>query len=392
MTASAITADRPVGVALGGSIALASAMGIGRFVYTPILPFMADGLGLTKGEAGLIASANFLGYMLGALAASSPALRGSRRSWAIAALAFSAVSTGVMGLFTDMPVFLLLRFIGGVASAFALVFSSALVMDRLAAAKRPALIALYFAGVGSGIVTSALLVAGLAAAGYGWRDFWFASGVLALLGLGLFMSLVPGSADAPAKPVETGAGGRDPRLVALIVSYGLFGFGYVITATFISAIVRSEPALKSLEPAIWLIVGIGAIPSVAIWAAIGRRIGNGRSYAIACLVEAGAVSLSVISLSPFAVALSALLLGGTFVGVTATGLVNARELSRVDPRRNLALMTAIFGIGQMIGPTFGGFLHDMSGSFRLPTLAAAGVLVIAGLIVGLTATARPAPR
>jgi predicted MFS family arabinose efflux permease len=392
MTAMVTTVERPVGVAMGGFIALACAMGIGRFVYTPILPFMADGLGLTKGEAGLIASANFLGYMLGALAAASPALPGSRRNWAIAALALSAVSTGVMGLFSTLPIFLVLRFIGGVASAFALVFSSALVMDRLAAARRPALIALYFAGVGTGIVTSALLVAGLAAAGFGWRDFWFASGVLAFLGLGLFTALVPGGGDGPARPMEAGSGGRDPRLVALIVAYGLFGFGYVITATFISAIVRSEAALASLEPVIWLIVGIGAIPSVAVWAAIGRRIGNGRAYALACLVEAGAVTLSVISLSPLAVALSALLLGGTFVGITATGLVNARELSRVDPRRNLALMTAIFGIGQMIGPAFGGFLHDISGSFRLPTLAAAAVLVLAALLVGLTASTRPAPR
>ena len=89
--------------------------------------------------------------------------------------------------------------------------------------------------------------------------------------------------------------GRDRRLVALIVAYGLFGFGYVITATFISAIVRSEPDLKSLEPVIWLIVGVGAIPSVALWSWIGRRIGNGRAYAMACLVEAGAVTLSVIA-------------------------------------------------------------------------------------------------
>jgi len=375
---------------MGGFVALAAAMGIGRFVYTPILPFMADGLGLTKGEAGLIASANFLGYMLGALAAASPALSGRRRNWAIAALLLSAVSTGIMAFFSALPVFLVLRFIGGVASAFALVFSSALVMDRLAAARRPALIALYFAGVGTGIVTSALLVAGLARAGYDWREFWLASGALSLIAVALFMALVPNSAEPPAKPAAAVSDGRDRRLVALIAAYGLFGFGYVITATFISAIVRSEADLKFLEPVIWLIVGVGAIPSVALWAWVGRRIGDGRAYALACLVEAGAVTLSVVAGSPAVVALSALLLGGTFVGITATGLVHARELSRVDPRRNLALMTAIFGIGQMIGPAFGGFLHDVSGSFRLPTLAAAGVLVIAALLVG--ATARPMAR
>ena len=383
---------RPLGVAFGGFIALAAAMGIGRFVYTPILPFMADGLGLSKSEAGLIASANFLGYMLGALAAASPALRASKRNMATGALVVSALSTGAVGLFSSLAGFLVLRFIGGVASAFALVFSSTLVMDRLAAAKRPALIALYFAGVGTGIVTSALLVAGLAAAGYDWREFWFASGALSLAAVALFIAFVPQAGDVPAQAQAASGNGPDRRLVALIVSYGLFGFGYVITATFISAIVRAEPPLKVLEPAIWLIVGVGAIPSVAVWAWVGRRIGNGRAYALACLVEAVAVTFGVISLAPVVVALSALLLGGTFVGITATGLVDARELSRGDPRRNIALMTAIFGIGQMIGPTFGGVLHDLSGSFRLPTMAAATVLLAASLLVFATASAGPHKR
>jgi predicted MFS family arabinose efflux permease len=382
---------RPVGVAFGGFIALAVAMGIGRFVYTPILPFMAEGLGLSKSQAGLIASANFLGYMLGALGASSSALPGGRRAWALGALALSAFSTGAMGYFSLLPAFLVLRFIGGVASAFALVFASALVMDRLSAAGRPALIALYFAGVGTGIVFSALLVAGLAAAGLDWRNFWIASGALSLLGVAAVARLVPDVADARA-PAAAGGLRIGRPLLALILAYGLFGFGYVITATFISAIVRSAPELKQLEPVIWLLVGLGAIPSVAFWAWVGRRIGNGRSFAIACLVEAGGVTLSVVAGEPALVALSAVLLGGTFVGITATGLVNARELSNVDPRRNLALMTAIFGLGQMIGPTFAGMIHDATGSFSLPTLAAAAVLVIAAVLVGATASGKPAPR
>src|SRR5205823_3329381 len=142
---------RAVRLAAGGFLAMAAAMGIGRFVYTPILPFMAESIGLTKPQAGLIASANFLGYLLGALAAASPFLAGGKRGWFIAGLAASALSTGAMGLVSGMAGFLLLRLGGGIASAFVLVFASALVLERLAAMDRPGLSALHFAGVGTGI-------------------------------------------------------------------------------------------------------------------------------------------------------------------------------------------------------------------------------------------------
>jgi hypothetical protein len=66
---------------------MAAAIGVGRFIYTPILPPMAEGLHLTKGEAGLIAAANFLGYLAGALAAASPRLHGGARAWLLVALA-----------------------------------------------------------------------------------------------------------------------------------------------------------------------------------------------------------------------------------------------------------------------------------------------------------------
>ena len=74
-------------------MALAVAIGIGRFVYTPILPPMIAALGLSKSAAGLIASANFLGYLLGALLAAMPSLPGSRRAWLLGALPASALTT-----------------------------------------------------------------------------------------------------------------------------------------------------------------------------------------------------------------------------------------------------------------------------------------------------------
>jgi len=376
-----MTAPRPLALAIGGLVALAAAMGIGRFVYTPILPVMTEALGMTQATAGFIASANFLGYLAGAFLAATRLLRGSRRAWFLGGLAASGVTTGAMAFVDSEWAFLVLRFVGGVASAFVLVFSSALIIDRLHAAGRSGLTALYFAGVGIGIALSALLVASLAALGFGWRAHWLASGIVSVVALAVVVVLVPDRAEAKASPTPESA--RAKRgLAALVTAYGLFGFGYVITATFLVAIVRESDAIRPLEPLVWLVVGLAAIPSVAFWTGVAKRIDIARAFAVACLLEAAGVTASVLWIATPGVLLAAALLGGTFVGITALGLVGARQLSRGDPRHTLAMMTTAFGLGQTVGPAFAGILSDATGSFVAPSLVAAGALLVSALLVG----------
>src|SRR6185437_1597995 len=128
------------------------------------------------------------------------------------------------------------------ASALALILASSLVLDRLAAAGRPGLSALHFAGVGVGIAISAILVAALLSFGGDWTMMWRASGAVSLLGVAGVALLVPGGRDAPVVARPTGDPARDPRLWRMTLAYGLFGFGYVITATFLVAIVRATPS------------------------------------------------------------------------------------------------------------------------------------------------------
>ena len=379
--AQANTAARPpIATALGGLIAMAMAIGIGRFVYTPILPPMLADLGLSKVAAGLIASANFTGYLAGALATASMRLPGTRRSWLLGALVVSGLTTTAMGLTTSVLGFMALRFIGGAASALGLILASALVLDRLAEARRPALAALHFAGVGSGIAVSAVLVATLLAAGADWRALWQASGMLSLLLIPVVAMLLPAGAEPPARSGHTGHGQADPRLRRITIAYGLFGFGYVITATFLVAIVRATPAIRELEPVIWVIVGVSAVPSVWLWGRLGQRFGIPTAYAIAALTEALGVLASVVWPSATGIVVAAVLLGGTFVGLTSLGLVRARELSRGDAGRAIAALTGAFGVGQIIGPLLAGVLSDALGGFAVPSILAAVALVLAAIL------------
>lgn len=371
---------RPIALALGGAIALASAMGIGRFAYTPILPEMVAALNLTASKAGLIASANFAGYLIGALVAAASFFAPRRRGWMLGALLVSALTTGAMAATSSLFMFVLLRFLGGFASAFALVFTSSLVLDRLSAAGRGHLVGHQFAGVGAGIAISAILVAQLAAQHVAWQWQWIATAVLSLLAVFAVAALIPARRDGGAVHAN-GNGGIGSPLAALIVAYGLFGFGYVITATFLVQLVRTSAAIAPLEPVIWVIVGLAGIPSVAFWAAMGRRIGVGHGYALACLVEAAGVLSSVLWNAPAGAILAAILLGGTFIGITVLGLVGARRLAVGAASRIIGLMTASFGLGQIIGPIFAGWVHDLTGTFLLPSVAAAAALVLAALLV-----------
>jgi predicted MFS family arabinose efflux permease len=366
----------PVAVALGGMLAMAVAIGIGRFVYTPILPPMLAALGLSKATAGLIASANFVGYLVGALGATRGTLPGSRRGWLLGALLASTLTTEAMGFAGSVAAFLVLRFLGGVASALALILASALVLDGLARMGRPRLAALHFAGVGVGIALSAAVVGGMG--GGDWVAMWRVSGALSLAGTLAVALLLPAGADAPGVVARAVGVGVDPGLRRMTLAYGLFGFGYVITATFLVAIVRATPAVAALEPVIWSVVGLAAAPSVLVWSALGRRIGLAAAFSIAALAEAVGVLASVVWPSSVGICTAAVLVGGTFMGLTALGLMRGRELAGAgDARRVMAGLSAAFGVGQIVGPLVAGVVSDWTSGFGVPSGMAAAALVLA---------------
>jgi predicted MFS family arabinose efflux permease len=176
-------------------------------------------------------------------------------------------------------------------------------------------------------------------------------------------------------------------LPILIIAYGLFGFGYIITATFLVTTVRLTPELRVLEAFIWVLFGAAATPSVALWSWAGQRMGLTRAFALACPIEALGVAASVEWVAVPGVCLSAVFLGGTFMGITALGLMAGRQLSGGDRQRALGLMTSSFASGQMTGPTVAGLLFDSLGSLPVPSLVAAAALVLAAWLAVATKTA-----
>jgi MFS family permease len=368
-------------ILLAGAAALALAMGIGRFAYTPVLPAMQEATGFGAATAGWIAGWNYLGYLLGALAASMIAARESRNALLLACVAASILTTGAMGFTADVVLWCALRFASGLASAGVLVISSAIVLEALARASRPHLMGVHFSGVGTGIALSGIVVA-LGVGVLDWRGLWFAlagvSVALALVTLPLAQRHRAKAASlqsaAPAKERFSG-----PLLVA---SYFLEGLGYVVTGTFLVAIARQMPGIGGAAESLWIAVGLAGAPSTLLWSRAAARWGAPAALVAAHLVQAAGIVLPVFFDSLWVALVAAVFFGGTFMGITAVILAFGGRISP-RPARMIGLLTAAFGLGQMIGPVIAGWLAERQGGFDGSLLLAAGAVALGAALIAI---------
>lgn len=361
---------------LAGILALAAAMGIGRFAYTPILPAMLEAGGLGPAEAGLLASANYAGYLAGALAAALAVPPGARvRAVRVAAITVVA-TTALMAVTTGLAAWSVVRFVAGLGSAGVFVLASGLVLDDLRTQGRTSSSGWLFTGVGLGIAASGIVV-GATGSAVGWRGDWLLLALLAGVAFAPTWGWLPAS-KATASTTDAAswvpATGRSPALWLLFAAYFLEGVGYIVTGTFLVAIVERMPGLGGLGANVWVVVGLAVIPSSIFWTGVAGRVGYARTLAVAYALQAAGIVLPLVGGVGAAVA-AAMLFGGTFAGITALTLALAGHLAPGRSAGLIGLLTAAFGIGQVIGPLVAGIVADRSRGFE-PALIGASVVVL----------------
>jgi MFS family permease len=364
--------------ALDGALALAAAMGIGRFAYTALLPPTQRALGAGDGVAGALASVNLVGYLAGVLVARQAASRPGRGGLLRLALATTALATGLGAATTSPAAWAALRFAAGVASGLVFVLASGAALEG--AAPRPGVL---YAGVGAGIALSGT-VAALApeAAGYGapWLVLAAAAAALALPAWRHLASAPPHRhATAGAEPPAPGLGLR-----LLATAYFLEGLGYIVSGTFAVAAVRRMPGLEPLAAWTWVLTGLAAAPSALGWVAAGRRLGMRRALAAAYLVQAAGMALPALSRSAPAALLGAALFGGTFMGIATLAMAAGRSLAPASPGRIVGTLTAVYAVGQILGPVLAGALSQRLGDPGPAVLAAAGAVALGAALLALS--------
>ena len=361
--------------------ALAVAMGIGRFAFTPILPLMIQEGTVHLAQTAWLSSSNYIGYLVGALS-----LLKSKRHPLFVMLGLSLVTlTTWLASLSSFGWLLVLRFLAGVASAWVLVSISAFAINWLKS-RQIATSGLIYTGVGIGITLTGLICsyfifqsATVNAAVQSSLSplssrLWQYLGVIALLATLLVTFLLvkinsqfasTAAAKArPSKAAHTKASHSNPtsssipppaklKLANILTAYGLFGFGYILPATFLPQIAKQWLSGQSYL-LIWPFFGLAAALSVVLSQGLQRRYNNFSLlgvWRVSQIIMAVGTLLPALWQSLAGLMLSALMVGGTFMVVTMAGLQVAASQVTHYPKYNLsALMTASFAFGQLIGP------------------------------------------
>jgi len=369
---------------IAASLSLAIGMGFGRFAFTGLYPLMIEDGIISVQSGSHAASANYTGYLAGALLATWIKKEQARR-YCFGSVIMTIACMASLTLVDNSWIVIGIRGLAGVFSAITMVGASLWLLQHMGQTHHTPLL---FAGVGAGIAVSAELIA------FG-SYFELSSGLiwllLALVSLILFLSFSPALADnsyyrahhhGNAQPVSVSNSSPTNSAfcaVLLVVIYGIAGIGYIITATYLPLLIQGF--LEATNPIhVWAAFGLGAVPSCYLWHALHLRFGTRNSLTLNLVLQSLGVALPAVSPTLFSSLASAVIVGSTFMGTVTIAMSAARAIEHGVRLNLLALMTAAYGIGQIIGPLIANEIYSNNESFTGALITASMALLVASIL------------
>jgi predicted MFS family arabinose efflux permease len=367
-----------------GIFSLVLVLGVARFAYTPLLPLMQQQAGLGIADAGWLAALNYAGYLSGALIASCiNDLILKDRLYRIG-MVLAVLSTAIMGSTDHVVIWGLSRFLAGLSSAAGMLFGTGLILNWLIRHNHRSELGIHFSGIGIGIMGCAAAVAWLSPF-FDWHEQWFI-----FTGIGCIL-LIPALAWLPTPDsttlTKTGQKLHDnpPNHLFMgifMAAYFCAGIGYVVSITFIVAIINQLPGLSGQGTLVFLMIGIAAAPACIAWDFIARRTGELKALILAAILQIIGILFPIIPNGGlFTAMIGALLFGGTFIGMVSLVLTMAGRYYPTRPAKMMGKMTLSYGTAQIIGPAVTGWLAEKAGDYRSGLYLAAEVMAIGTLLL-----------
>ena len=329
---------------------------------------MTAAAGLSPQSGAAIATANYAGYLAGAMAGvAAPTLLRSRAVYR-SSLIVVVATLALMPVLTGDARWAALRFVAGCASALVFMAAASALLTGLRAHGQH-LVGHGFGGVGAGIAASGVLVLVLR---HGtWQDSWWSAAVLGAVLSVAAWPLQPSATDGGT--ARRGGPAVRRWFTSLLLAYTLEGVGYIIAGTFLVAAI-DQTASTTVGSSAWIIVGVAAVPSAVIWAALSRIWSRPTLLAVALAAQAAGIALPALVGGITAALTSAVLFGATFLGVATVALAVGAHLRMP---RAVAILTTGYSVGQIAGPVLvTPMLHH---SYQPALLAGAAIVTVAAV-------------
>ena len=370
-------------VLMAGLSSLILVLGIARFAYTPLLPLMQQQAGLGVAEAGWLAAVNYAGYLSGAVLAASISDLVLKDRLYRAGMVLAVLSTVVMALSTDWRVWALSRFLAGLSSAAGMLMGTGLILNWLIRHQYRSELGLHFSGIGLGMAGCAAVVLAMTGAQFDWQQQWWAfSAIAAVLMVPALRWLPPPDTSGLTTGGQTMTD-RPPGVLFLRVfmaAYFCAGIGFVVSVTFIVAIVDRLPGLQGRGAWVFMVMGLTAAPAVILWDRIARRLGDIDALILCSVLHIGGIVLPIGGTLAAAMA-GAVLFGATFIGLVSLVLSMAGRYYPTRPAKMMGRMTLTYGCAQILGPAATGWLAARSGGSYVAGLSMAAAVMVVGLLL-----------
>jgi MFS family permease len=373
-----------------GICSLIVTVGVARFSYSLLLPIMQDNAGLTESDAGWLATANFIGYMLGVMVASRLHNLNYKYNLHRVYLILSIVTSAAMVMTTDVIIWAVLRFIAGVCASGGLIIASGLILKWLVKNNHRAELGIHFSGAGLSIIATSLLVDVMVTMSANWQQQWLALAIMAaIVAIPAWLWMPHPWADGKAGVIAKDNPPGKTFTLLMMLAYFCAGYGYAVSSTFIVVIVEGVEGLQGQGRLAFLLVGLAATPAVLIWDKIARSVGYLKALLAAYALQAVGIFLPAINDTLPVVILSAILFGGTFIACVSLVLTMAGKFYPSNPAKFMGTMTLAYGAAQIIAPVSTGYLAEAFGNYNIGLCLSSAVMMIGTLfLLGLLSLER----
>jgi len=373
--------DKNRNILIAGIITLIVGVGVARFVFTSLLPFMlTDTLELTF--AGILASINYVGYLSGAIFAVFIKDINTKVTFFRIGFVICVVTSAILGVTTDETLWLISRVIAGFGSAMALVVGSAIVMTKLDFEDKTKAMGIHFSGIGFSILITDILCRVILSS-YDWQDAWIILSIFASV-----LSFYPLYILSFDKEVKQNVVKHkfDKSIftffvIIVIIAYFTEGVGFVVQGTFLPDIINSLEGLENFGGLTWLMVGIAGVPSSIVLMRLAHRFGSINVIIASMFLQVIGILIPTITTNIYLNLLSGVLYGGTFIGLVALFMNLSGKFAKHNPVVLMGAFTTAYGIGQVTAPLYAVWLTEKSGNYDLSLYVTAFIVSFGALLL-----------